>query len=60
MDLFNDKIDLIKSHKVGATIKVFLNFRAREYNGKWFNSIGAWKIESDGASTAGGDEDLPF
>jgi hypothetical protein len=36
-----------------------LNYRAREYDGRRFNSIGAWKIEWNGESSNGGDE-LPF
>ncbi|NOZ44475.1 MAG: DUF3127 domain-containing protein [bacterium] len=47
VDLFNDKIELIKEYKVGDVIKASLNFRAREYNGRWFNSISAWRIEKD-------------
>lgn len=63
IDLFNDKIELIKAYKVGDVVKAGLNFRAREYNGRWFNSVGAWRIESDngaGAAAGGGDDDLPF
>lgn len=26
-------------------IKVYLDINAREYNGKWYNSIRAWKVE---------------
>jgi hypothetical protein len=36
-----------------------LNYRAREYDGRRFNSIGAWKIEWWEGSSTGGDE-LPF
>jgi len=63
IDLFNDKIDLIKVYKVGAMVKVGLNFRAREYNDRWFNSIGAWRIDGGSATSAKAsesNEDLPF
>lgn len=60
IDLLGDKIDLIKEYKVGDHVKVSLNYRAKEYDGRRFNSIGAWKIEwSAGSSSNGGDE-LPF
>jgi hypothetical protein len=36
-----------------------LNYRAREYDGRRFNSIGAWKIEWGEGSASAGDE-LPF
>ena len=51
--------DLIKQYKVGDHVKVFLNYRAREYDGRRFNSIGAWKIEWNAGSSTSGDE-LPF
>ncbi len=62
IDLFNDKIDMIKEYNQGDKIKVWLNFRAREYNGRWFNSIGAWKIEKlgSGGIPATSNDDLPF
>jgi hypothetical protein len=61
IDLLGEKIDLIKSYKVGDSIRVFLNYRAREYDGRRFNSIGAWKIESlGGGSSSSSDDDLPF
>lgn len=69
IDLFNDRMDMIKEYKEGDKIKASLNFRSREYNGRWFNSIGAWKIEKLGDSATGataastnsaGNDDLPF
>ncbi len=64
VDLFNDKIELIKAFKVGDAVKVSLNFRAREYNDRRFNSISAWRIDADnGASWSSSDQwwdDLPF
>ncbi|MDR3168193.1 MAG: DUF3127 domain-containing protein [Candidatus Peribacteria bacterium] len=59
IDLLGEKTDLIKSYKEGDMIRVFLSYRAREYDGRWFNSIGAWKIESLGAAPSANDE-LPF
>ena len=60
IDLLGEKTELIKQYKVGDHVKVSLNYRAREYDGRRFNSIGAWKIEWwEGSSNSGGDE-LPF
>ena len=59
IDLLGEKTELIKQYKVGDHVKVSLNYRAREYDGRRFNSIGAWKIEwGEGASTWG--DELPF
>ncbi len=66
IDLWNDKADLIKDFKQGDKVKAGLNFRAREYNGRRFNGVSAWRLERlDGsapssASTAPADDDLPF
>ena len=59
IDLLGEKTELIKQYKVGDHVKVSLNYRAREYDGRRFNSIGAWKIEGDAGSSNAGDE-LPF
>ncbi len=65
IDLFGEKTALIKGFKLWDTIKASLNFRAREYNGRWYNSIWAWKIEwsnweTTQKSSPKQDEDLPF
>ena len=61
IDLLGEKIDMIKAFREGDAVRVFLNYRAREYDGRWFNSIGAWKIESmGGSSSSSNDDDLPF
>ena len=34
-------------YPIGATLTCQLNIKATEFNGKWFNNVSAWKIESD-------------
>ena len=41
--VFGDKIDTF-SIKQGENVTVSFNIDAREYNGRWFNSITAWKV----------------
>jgi hypothetical protein len=36
-----NKYDLI----AGMTVTAFINIESREYNGKWFTDVKAWKIE---------------
>jgi acyl dehydratase len=68
IDLLKDKIEFIKPYRVGDVVKVYLSTRANEYNGKYFNSIGAWKIEGQAsgggksapATSSSTDDDLPF
>lgn len=59
IDLLGDKTELIKWYKTWDHVKVSLNYRAREYDGRRFNSIWAWKVEWSASSSNAGD-DLPF
>lgn len=36
-----DKLDQLQ---VGQTVEVGFNYSGREWNGKWFNTLAAWKI----------------
>ena len=43
--LFNDKTSLVDGLSAGEEVEVSFNVESREYNGKWFHNINAWKIE---------------
>ena len=43
--LFNDKISLIEGFSVGEEVEVSFNLESREFNGKWYHNINAWKID---------------
>lgn len=47
--LLNDKVDMCP--QVGEVVKVKFDINAREYNGRWFNSINAWAIDRPQANT---------
>ncbi len=66
-----DKFALVEGEKLSAHIDI----RSREYNGRWYTDVKAWKVEKqtehEGGSSAPnppadsnapwpGDEDLPF
>ena len=63
-DLWGEKMTIIDGHNVNDIVTVSLNSRVREYNGKWYNSISAWKIEGNGGAEEGfapaETDDLPF
>ena len=59
IDLLGERTELIKQYKVWDHVKVSLNYRAREYDWRRFNSIWAWRIEWDANSSNNADE-LPF
>ena len=69
-DMFNDKI---KPLQIGEVITVHFNVDAREWQGKWFNQLTAYNIETSGAGQpaiqppvqpntpqSDGPDDLPF
>ena len=41
---FNDKCDTLAKHAVGDIVKVIFDSKAREHNGRWFNSLNIWAI----------------
>jgi hypothetical protein len=47
--LFGDKIGLIDGITEGTEIEVFFSLESRDFNGKWYHNINAWKIENAGA-----------
>lgn len=43
--LFNDKDSLLENVKTGDEVDVSFNIESREFNGKWYHNINAWKID---------------
>lgn len=65
--LFGDnKIELIKDLVEGQEIEVSFNAYSREFQGKYYNSLDAWKVEASDllagqpSATATEEDDLPF
>lgn len=56
--LFGDeKVDnLAKYNSVGMEVEVSFNLSSREFNGKYYHSIDAWKIMDMGVMKAGNEE----
>jgi hypothetical protein len=50
--LFGDKISLIDGMTEGSELEVFFSLESRDFNGKWYHNINAWKIEQAGATGA--------
>jgi hypothetical protein len=55
--LFNDKFSLLEKVGEGDEVEVSFNLESREYNGKWFHNINAWKVDPVGAG--GSEQDAP-
>jgi hypothetical protein len=57
----NDKMDIITPYGQGQEVTVSFNVRGREYNGKWYNTLDAWKVQGDTAvQPIEETDDLPF
>lgn len=54
-DVTNDRIDQLNI-QLGEILTVQFDINAREYNGRWFNSINAWNVirQTQQAPTQGG------
>ena len=42
--LFGDKINLLNGIQINDKLNVSVNVESREYNGKYFTKVNAWKI----------------
>lgn len=58
--LFNDKIGILNGINVNADVEVSFNVESREYNGRWFHNVNAWKIELADQVPPGFDGPPPF
>lgn len=45
IDFVQDKCDILNSYNIGDNVKVSINIKGNEYQGKYFCSIQGWKIE---------------
>ena len=56
-----EKVEMVNQLKEGDKVKVAFDLRGREYQGRYFVNLNAWKIESgsDGGSGSS-DEPPPF
>ncbi len=52
--LFNEKTSLIEGLSAGEEVDVSFNVESREYNGKWYHNINAWKIDKPAAENLPG------
>ena len=48
--LWGEKVDQINGLNPGDDIKVSFNPESREYNGRWYTDLRAWRIERGGAA----------
>ena len=44
-----DKVRELDKYQVGDKVKVAFNLSSREFNGRWYTDVRAWRIEPAGA-----------
>ena len=47
-----DKVRDLDKYQVGDKVKISFNLSSREYNGRWYTDVRAWRIEPAGAQPA--------
>ncbi len=52
IQLWGDKTDILKSLQPGTDVKVAFNVESREYNGKWYTDVKAWRVEVGGSTSS--------
>jgi hypothetical protein len=57
LECVQDKVTLLDGLKEGQMVTVTFDIRGREYNGRYFNNLQAWRIKAEGGATA--DDDRP-
>lgn len=49
-DFLKDKVSVLDNYKVGEEVKIGINIKSNESNGRWFTNILGWKIEKVGSA----------
>lgn len=60
--LTQDKCDILDNYEEGQEIKVAFDLRGREWQGKYFTNLNAWKLEAGGSTNSmppASNEDFP-
>lgn len=56
---WGDKVDEVKKLKAGEAVTISFNAESREYNGRWYTDLRAWKIAKSSATPVNNDNDIP-
>jgi len=47
IEFFGKSVQAIGNYNIGNPVKVSINLKGREYNGKYYTSVSGWKIENN-------------
>lgn len=55
LEFVQDKISLLEDVNVGDDVQVTFDIRGREYNGRYFNNLQAWRLQKSGGAAGSSD-----
>lgn len=55
LECVQEKTKLLDGLQEGQTVTVTFDIRGREYNGRYFNNLQAWRIQAEESAPAGED-----
>ena len=44
--LWSNQIQILQSYQIGDMIRAYINIESREFNGRWYTDVRAWKLEN--------------
>jgi hypothetical protein len=56
----NDKMDIIAPYGQGQVVTVSFNVRGREYNGRYYNTLDAWKVQGEATAPSVVNDQMPW
>jgi hypothetical protein len=59
IQLWGDKTRDLNAIEIGETIKASINLESREFNGRWYTDVKAWKIEKSGSQSSAKSSETP-
>jgi len=59
ISLWGDKAKDLDAFAIGETLKAGINIESREFNGKWYTDVKAWRIDKAGSSNKGDQAPMP-
>ena len=57
--VWGDMVDRIKAYKEGDILNVSFDVQSREYQGRWYTDVKAWKVEAVSAGGSDVPPDMP-
>lgn len=56
---WGDRVDAIQQFAIGTFLKIAINIESREFNGRWYTDVRAWKVETVTAGTVPTPQPVP-